>query len=128
MKLLEGGATSLGVDQVQAVDLTWLEKHLATRFWPAARVGYELTGRGAVVIDTSSEKVAGEDGLFGYFSQAIIDRDAGEVAQRLTEAYNPYTQFVAIFLKPENREHCYRLAVEDELAEAFRNFGDFALT
>ena len=79
-------------------------------FWPAAQVGYETVGRGAIVVDTTS-RPTGQGHPFGYLDQAAIEQGMPDDTQRLVGEYDPSREFVTALLKSQDRISSYRLGV-----------------
>ena len=96
-------------EQERASDLAWIRQNLHV-FWPAARVGYETAGRGAIVVDTTS-RPTGAGNPFGYFDQAAIEQKWDEDTQRMVREYDPTWEFVASLLKSGERMSSYRVGV-----------------
>ena len=91
-------------DPESAAEVAWLREHRAA-FMTIARDRYYICyGRGALVIDASSEPL-GEDTPFRYAPQARIEEQQDEVSQQLAglvDNYEPEKQFVAVFIRPDN--------------------------
>ena len=96
----------------RASDLAWITENLAV-FWPAARQAYVELGRGALVVDTTSQPVEGGGHPFAYFPQDIIEEQGDEDTRRLVREYDPPTEFIGMLLKSEDRVSSYRLRVVD---------------
>lgn len=96
-------------EQERLGDLTWIGENLHI-FWPAARIGYESVGRGAVVVDTTS-RPTGDGHSFGYFDQAAIEQKADTDTQRMVREYDPEGEFVTTLFKTDERISSYRLRV-----------------
>jgi hypothetical protein len=90
-------------------DLAWIHENLHV-FWPAAQMGYETVGRGAIVVDTTS-RPTGKGHPFGYLDQAAIEQNGDEDAQRMVREYDPTWEFVATLFKPFDRVSTYRVGV-----------------
>ena len=58
-------------EQDRAGDLDWIEENVQI-FWSAAHYGYEIYGRGAVVVNTAS-CIGGGGNPFVYFPQEMIE-------------------------------------------------------
>jgi hypothetical protein len=104
----------------RASDLAWIMENVHV-LWPAAQQGFAEWGRGALLIDTTSQPVEGGGHPFGYFPQDVIEEQGDEDAQRLVREYDPPTEFVSVLLKPEDRVSSYRLSIID--AEPRENLG-----
>lgn len=102
-------------EQEREGDLEWIRENLDV-FWPAARVGYQMVGRGALIVDTT---VISEEGHpFGYVNQVLVEREGNEDVQRTVREYEPDAEFVTSLLKSLDRVSSYRIeVVEVELRE-----------
>jgi hypothetical protein len=107
-------------ERERASDLAWIMENVHV-FWPAAQQGHAEWGRGALVVDTTSQPVEGRGHPFGYFPQDVIQEQGDDDTQRLVREYDPPTEFVSVLLKPEDRVSSYRLRVID--AEPRENLG-----
>lgn len=96
-------------ERERAGDLAWIHQNLHV-FWPAAQLGYETVGRGAIVVDTTSRPTK-EGHPFGYFDQAAIEEGGDEDALRMVREYEPSWEFVAALLKSQGRTSTYRIGV-----------------
>ena len=96
-------------EQERSGDLAWIRENLHI-FWPAAQMGYETVGRGAIVVDTTS-RPTGEGHPFGYLDQIAIEQGADESTQRLVKEYEPSWEFVTSLLKTQDRISSYRVDV-----------------
>ena len=104
-------------EQERAGDLAWIHDNLHV-FWPAARIGFETVGRGAIAVDTTS-RPTGEGHPFGYLDQAAIEQRWDEDTQRMVREYDPSWEFVTSLLKSQDRISSYRIGVTsaEELRE-----------
>ena len=96
----------------RARDLRWIQENLHV-LWLAARQGFEQSGRGAVVTDTTIAPVkhqGGEGHPMYYLPAEQIEQQRWEEVKRLVRGYDPTWEFVAVFLKP-GRESAYRIGV-----------------
>ena len=93
----------------RAGDLGWIRENLHV-FWPAAEMGYEELGRGAIVVDTTS-RPTGEGHPFGYLPQEKVEETADEDAQRMVREYDPAWELVTVLLKSHDRVSVYRIGV-----------------
>ena len=93
----------------RGADLAWIRENLHV-LWPVARQAYDEAGRGAVVVDTTSNP-AGFGHPFGYFSREIVEEYGNEDTLRMVLAYNPTWEMVTGLLKTENRSSTYRVGV-----------------
>ena len=93
-------------------DLGWISENMvAFRF--AALTAYAESGRGAVVIDTTSQPIPGAGHPFAYFPQEEIEESGDEDTKRLVRQYDPATDFVVMLLKPLNRTSSYQLRMQE---------------
>ena len=67
-------------ERERAGDLAWLRENLDI-FWPAAQVGYQSVGRGAIVVDTTI-RPTGKGHPFGYMDRAAIELTGDEDTKR----------------------------------------------
>ncbi len=98
MKEIQRG--DLSAEEQKAKELAWLKENL-TAFWSTAYGGYCDAGRGAIVINITPQGL-GEDTLFHYSLQNIIEEQADETSLQLAglvAEYDPETQFVAVFVR-----------------------------
>lgn len=93
-------------EQERVNDLAWIRDNL-NAFWPAARVGYETVGRGAVIVATTTYPT-GEPPL-GYLDQAAIEWHGNEDIARMVGEYNPDEEFVTILFKDAGQWSTYRV-------------------
>jgi hypothetical protein len=84
-------------EQERAGDLAWIRENLPI-FWPAAQLGYETVGRGAIVVITTIREGGGGH-PFGYFDQAAIEQRGDEDTQQMVQEYEPTEEFVTALLK-----------------------------
>ena len=119
----QGGLSS---EAEKAKELAWLREHLAA-FWVTAYEGYREQGKGAVVIDTTTEPL-GEDTPFYYVPQARFEAQKDEVSHglaKLISEYGPESQFVAVFIRPGDDElefGMFQIRVGEKLVEAINAF------
>jgi hypothetical protein len=102
-------------------ELAWLEENL-TIFWPAAHFGYDQQGRGAIIIDATSEPL-GDDTRFHYADQALIETGEDEASHRLVQLvseYDPERQFLAVIIRPDLQVSTYQMEVGEALIEAVK--------
>jgi hypothetical protein len=101
-------------EQERSSDLAWIGENLYV-LWPAARMGYEAEGRGAVLVDTLVVGIH-EDGVGNpmfYVTEAQIEEKKDQDALRMIRAYDPAWELVTILLKIRNRESVYRVGLPD---------------
>ena len=94
----------------RAGDLDWIAENMHI-FLPAAKQGYEVHGRGAIVVDTT-KRPTGQGHPFGYFTQAMLE-EADEDTKRLIREYAPENdEVVAVLLKTQDRISSYRVKLQ----------------
>ena len=92
-------------------DFKWIDENI-DGFWPVAQDAFVEVGRGAIVVDTTSQP-APEDGYpFGYLSQEQLEQDGDEDTKRMLSEYDPSRELVLLLLKPENRTSTYRIRAD----------------
>jgi hypothetical protein len=97
----------------RASDVTWIQDNLHV-FVPAAHQGYADSGRGALVIDTTTlvRHAKGTSHPFMYLPEkAVEEKETLFDALRMVRAYDPVWEFVSVLLKPQNRVSTYRIGV-----------------
>jgi hypothetical protein len=107
-------------ERERAGDLAWIQDNLHI-FWPAAQLGFQTVGRGAIVVYTTMQPT-GKGHPFGYWDQAAIETVGDEDSQRLVREYDPNNEFVTSLLKTEERVSSYRLRMVP--AKASENSGN----
>ena len=108
----------------RAGDLAWIGENLHV-FWPAAQMGYEELGRGAIVVDTTS-RPTGKGHPFGYLPQEKVEESGDEDAQRMVGEYDPTWEMVTVLLKTDDRVSAYRVGVITGVREGGKSAGDGA--
>ncbi len=96
----------------RARDLSWIQENLHI-FWPAARRGFQDSGRGAIVVDTTA-RPTGAGNPFAYLSEAGLEKLNDQDALRMVRAYDPSWEFVTMLFKAEDRLSTYRVGVPSE--------------
>jgi hypothetical protein len=90
-------------------DLVWISENLDV-FWPIAQVAFVDAGRGAIVVDMTSQPGGKSKGHpFGYFPQAVVETGDDEDIKRMVRAYDPAQELVIMLMKSENRTSTYRV-------------------
>ena len=95
----------------RASDLAWIKENWHI-FWPAAERGYKESGRGAIVVDTTS-RPTGEGNPFIYLPEVEIEKMDDPDALRMVRQYDPTWELVAMLLKSEGRVSTYRVGIND---------------
>jgi hypothetical protein len=100
-------------------DLSWIADNLHL-FWPSAQQGFETSGRGAIVTDTTTlvEHPGGKSHPFVYLTSDVFEKFHheglfSEDYLRLIREYQPGWEFVAVLLK-NGRESAYRIGIPSE--------------
>lgn len=88
----EGGET----ERLQ--DLVWVREN-APIFIDAATTAFAAQGKGAIVVDTTSQPIEGSGNPFGYFPQEMLEVIEDKDIQRMVDQYDPATEFVVVLLK-----------------------------
>jgi hypothetical protein len=101
--------------QERQADLNWVAQNLDV-FWTAATVAFEDVGRGAIVVDTTSEPIPGAGNPFAYFSQERIEERGNEDTQRMVGEYDPTQELVLVLLK-SGRISTYRVLASQGTTE-----------
>ncbi len=97
-------------------DFSWIQENLHV-FLPAAQQGFQASGRGALVIDTTTlvRHEKGKSHPFVYLAEKAIEEKESLVdALRMVRAYDPSWEFVTVLLKPQDRESTYRIGVPSQ--------------
>lgn len=92
-------------------DLAWIGENTHIML-PAAKLAFEASGRGAMIVDTNSIITQGEqtgNPMF-YLPAQQIEQNGWLPAMRMVREYDPSSEFVAVLLK-KNRESAYRIGV-----------------
>ncbi len=98
-------------EQERSSDLAWIGENLHV-FWPAAQEGFNQSGRGAIVTDTTTlvKHPGAESHPFAYLALSAIEEQRWGDVIRMVKAYNPSWEFVVVLLK-EKRESAYCIGV-----------------
>ena len=102
-------------DREQQADLAWVSEHMDA-FWSAAQLGYQQSGRGVLIIDTTTQFVQTHGGhepmlQFGYMLKAKVESLGDETLTRRVRLYDPAVEFVAVLVRPD-RQVSYTITVE----------------
>ena len=89
-------------------DMQWIGENLHI-LWSAAIVAFESKGRGAVVVDTTSQPVSGAGNPFTYLSQIELEPLPDEDMRRILRGYDPVRELVVVLLKSQQRTSTYRV-------------------
>jgi len=90
-------------------DMAWIGENLHV-LWPAARAGYEESGRGAVLIDITS-RPTGAGHPFWYAALKMVEQSGEEDAIRMVREYEPSWEMVTVLFKEQERVSTYRIGV-----------------
>jgi hypothetical protein len=89
-------------------DLRWIGDNLHL-FWPAASKAFVTAGRGAIVVDTTTQLAPGLGNPFAYFTLADLEQTGDEHTRRMAQAYNPQQELVLVLLKSSGRTSTYHV-------------------
>lgn len=92
-------------------DLEWIDENMEI-FCATATAAYEETGRGAIVVDTTTQPSPDAGHPFGYLSQNQLEQDGDEDTKRMLSQYDPSRELVLLLLKPEYRTSSYRIRAD----------------
>ena len=98
-------------------DFGWISENMVAFRFVAALTAYAESGRGAVVVDTTSQPIAGGGHPYTYFPQEEIEESGDEDTKRLVRQYDPSTDFVVMLLKPHDRTSSYQLRMQERGAQ-----------
>jgi hypothetical protein len=105
--------------QEREADLAWISENLGI-FCTVATDALEDSGRGAIVVDTTSLPVPGAGHPFGYFSQEQVDEYGDEDSRRMVADYHPEQELVLVLLKPGERSSTYRVGALQARSQKIR--------
>lgn len=92
-------------------DLAWIGENTHVLL-PAAKLSFEASGRGALIVDTNT--IRNEEGHAGhpifYLPAQQVKQNAWLPAMKMVREYDPSWEFVAVLLK-KDRESAYRVGV-----------------
>jgi len=91
-------------------DLGWIAENLDT-FSAIASLAFKDEGRGAIVVDVTSQPVPGAGHPFAYFDQEIIEGQDDRDVTRIVAEYDPAQEFVVVLLKPQDCISTYRVGI-----------------
>ena len=92
-------------------DLGWIDENLEI-FWAAATAAFEVSGRGAIVVDSTTRPSPDAGHPFGYLSQDQLEQDGDEDTKRMLSQYDPFRELVLLLLKPKYRTSSYRIRAD----------------
>jgi len=101
-------------------DLAWIGENLEI-FMMATMAAFDEIGRGAIVVDTTSQPVHGVGQPFGYVTQGEVEQAGDEEMKRLVREYEPPQELVVMFIKPFYRTSSYRLRAQRRDGEGATN-------
>ena len=93
--------------QERLADLAWISQYLEA-FWVAASFAYRQSGRGAIVVDTTTQ-MPGAGHPFGYVKQIDFEALDDADTQRILREYEPASEFVVLLWKTGDRTSTYRV-------------------
>ena len=91
-------------------DLGWIAENLNV-FSAIASLAFEDEGRGAIVVDVTSQPVPGAGHPFAYFGQEAIEGQDDRDVTRIVAEYDPEQEFVVVLLKAQDRTSTYRVGI-----------------
>ena len=91
-------------------DLGWIAENLDV-FSAIASLAFKDEGRGAIVVDVTSQPLPGAGHPFAYFDQEIIEQQDDRDVTRIVAEYDPAQEFVVVLLKPQDRISTYRVGI-----------------
>ena len=89
-------------------DLDWINENLEI-FWMASSLAFEDVGRGAIVVDATSQPITDASRFFGYFLRDQIEEMGNEDTKRMVAEYDPTHELVLVLLKSGDRTSTYRI-------------------
>ncbi|HET6443244.1 MAG TPA: hypothetical protein VFI27_01580 [candidate division Zixibacteria bacterium] len=92
-------------------DFEWIDENVEI-FCAAATSSFEVSGRGAIVVDTTTQPSPDAGHPFGYLSQNQLEQDGDEDTKRMLSQYDPSRELVLLLLKPEYRTSSYRIRAD----------------
>jgi hypothetical protein len=91
-------------------DLQWIQDNLSL-FLSTAKAAFDVLGRGAIVVDTTSQPT-GQGNPFGYLPQAIFESGDDEDIKRMVGNYDPEQEVVIVLIKPNDHTSTYRVGTQ----------------
>ena len=92
-------------------DFEWIDENI-DGFWLAAQATFAEIGRGAIVVDTTSQPAPEAGHPFGYLSQEQLEQDGDDDTRRMLSEYDPSRELVLLLQRPENRTSTYRIRAD----------------
>src|SRR5579859_3610631 len=89
-------------------DLEWIGDNLHV-LWPFAATAFTAQGRGAIMVDTTSQPQPGRGNPFGYLPEPEIAKLQDEDVTRMVSQYDPASELVILLLKSDERTSTYRV-------------------
>jgi hypothetical protein len=89
-------------------DLDWIRENLHV-LWPFAATAFTAQGRGAIMVDTTSQPKLGLGNPFGYLPQPEIEKLQDADVMRMVTQYDPNREVVIVLLKSGERTSTYRV-------------------
>jgi len=80
-------------------------------FSAIASLAFKEEGRGAIVVDVTSQPLPGAGHPFAYFDQETIEQQDDRDVTRIVAEYDPAQEFVVVLLKPQDRTSTYRVGI-----------------
>ena len=106
----ENRAIPAWAQRERQADLDWINQNLEI-FCTAAKLVHQDEGRGAIVVDTTSQPIPDVGNPFAYFPQELVDQHIGEDTQRMVAEYDEDWELVLVLLKSDDRTSTYRVGV-----------------
>jgi hypothetical protein len=89
-------------------DLAWIAENFHI-LYPEARAQFQTRGRGAIVVDTTSQPLPGAGHPFTYYNVEQVEQTGDQDARKMVAEYNPANEMVIMLLKRFNRLSIYRI-------------------
>lgn len=91
-------------------DRYWIKENLDT-LWGVAAPSFGETGRGAIYVDTSAQRLPRAGDPFAYLPQNQAQELYNEDTRRMVAEYDPAHELVLVLLKTDERTSAYRVRV-----------------
>jgi hypothetical protein len=92
----------------RTADMLWIAENMHV-LWPAAQEQQKEKGRGAIVVDTTTQPAAGGGNPFAYLNGEELEKLGDEDARRMIAEYDPVKEIVIVLMKARGRSSAYRL-------------------
>ena len=94
-------------------DFAWISDNLDV-FWTGATAAFEDAGRGAILVDATSEPDPGACNPFAYFPQEQLKDQSDDDTKRIVSEYDPTEELLLVLLKSDNRTSTYQVRTVPE--------------